>query len=287
MGFEREAPKDGKAITLPCGKCLSCLLERARQWAVRCMHEARMHEQNSFLTLTYDNEHLPKDGSLKVEHCQDFMKRLRSRISPTKVRFFLGGEYGEKLSRPHYHVLLFGYDFPDKRPAGNQGGHVLYESRLLNEVWGQGGARIGSVSFETAAYVANYAQKKVVGSQKVVNAHYQGRKPEFLLMSRRPGIGATWFARFSSDVFPRDEVVVRGRSTRPPRFYDGIFEREHPEVMSRIREKRELEAGRLEEFVSRSGYKVLISSSCNPVRLSDADKIARAKLALKRRSLEA
>lgn len=245
-----------------------------------------MHEENVFLTLTYDEAHLPAGGSLQVADCQLFMKRLRSRISPAKIRFFLCGEYGEKLSRPHYHALIFGHDFPDKRQAGKRGDHVLYESRVLDEVWGLGGARIGSVSFETASYVANYATKKIVGSPEVVNAHYQGRKPEFLLMSRRPGLGNAWFSAFGGDVFPSDEVVVRGVSARPPRYYDAIFARREPGEFERIRAKREESAARLEEFVARSGDRYMISPACNAVRLRDGEKVARAKLALKTRRIE-
>lgn len=245
-----------------------------------------MHTENSFLTLTYDNAHLPKDGSLKVEHCQGFMKRLRSRISPTKIRFFLCGEYGDKLSRPHYHSVIFGYDFPDKKPVGSWHGGVLYESGLLDEVWGHGGARIGSVSFESASYVANYATKKVMGSEEVVNAHYAGRKPEFLLMSRRPGIGASWFSRYGSDVYPRDEVVVRGVPCRPPRYYDQIGLVRCWSSTARVLERRDAFASRVEEFTTRSGDKVMISPSCNPQRLSDGEKNAQAKLATKSRRLE-
>jgi hypothetical protein len=99
-----------KELKLPCGRCIGCRLERSRQWAVRCVHEASLHEKNCFITLTYSPENLPKDGSLDVSHFQKFMKRFRKRFGPG-IRFFHCGEYGESLSRPHYHACIFGFDF--------------------------------------------------------------------------------------------------------------------------------------------------------------------------------
>ena len=100
-------------LMVPCGRCIGCRLDRSLQWAMRCVHEASMHEDNCFITLTFDDDHLG-DGSLKVSDFQNFMKRLRQAIAPKKVRFFHCGEYGAKLSRPHHHACLFGFDFPDK-----------------------------------------------------------------------------------------------------------------------------------------------------------------------------
>ena len=101
-------------LSLPCGQCSGCRLERSRQWAMRCVHEAAAYDCNAFITLTYDEENLPADGSLNYDHFQLFMKRLRKAIEPNKVRFYMCGEYGEENGRPHFHACLFGYDFPDK-----------------------------------------------------------------------------------------------------------------------------------------------------------------------------
>jgi len=274
----------GKVLGLPCGHCIGCRLERARQWAVRIMHEAEMHDACSFLTLTYNPENLPKDGSISVDTCQLFMKRLRARLEPLKIRFFLCGEYGEKFARPHYHVIIFGYDFPDKVFLKEENGLVLYQSALLSEVWGLGHCSIGSVTFDSACYVANYATKKITG--KDAADHYQGRRPEFLLMSRRPGVGRAWLDKFMTDVYPSDEVIVKGRQARPPRYYDLRLKAENPDLAESIRVKREVYASALEEEVLKSGVRVMVAPSRNARRLAVREKVAEARLRLKSRRME-
>lgn len=296
LSFSRS--DSGKALSLPCGRCIGCRLERSRQWAVRIVHESKMHESNSFLTLTYSPEHLPKDGSLSVEHCQRFLKRLRARLAPKRIRFFLCGEYGEKLGRPHYHAIIFGEDFSaDRFSLDNPGEFCLYDSELLRDAWGLGDVRIGSVSFDSASYVANYATKKIVGKREVVDAHYQGRVPEFLLMSRRPGIGRSWFDRFEFDVFPADEVISRGLQARPPRYYFQQIEKraslEFPEaewsaLLASLKLKREVESDKLNSVVTVKGFpqQVVVSDSRNDRRLQVRRVVAQAKLELKSRSME-
>lgn len=242
----------GVELKLPCGNCIGCRLERSRQWAVRCMHEASLYEENCFITLTYDDDHLPESGSLVKWHFQDFMKRLRARIAPRRIRFFMCGEYGERFSRPHYHACIFGFDFPDKVGCARQGSEYrLYRSALLESVWTSGFSLIGDLSFESAAYVARYVTKKVNGERAF--HHYMAMnpetgelyeiEPEFGLMSRRPGIGAEWYAKYHGEVFPSDSVLVNGRLTRPPRFYDKLLERDRPELLEEIKEERLREFG--------------------------------------------
>jgi hypothetical protein len=148
-------------IQVPCGQCIGCRLERSRQWAIRCVHEAYGHEDNAFITLTYAPEHLPHDVSLNISHFQKFMKRLRKAISPKLVRFFHCGEYGELNQRPHYHACLFGYDFPDKVLYTIRDECRLYRSPMLEKLWPMGFATVGDVTFESAAYVARYITKKL------------------------------------------------------------------------------------------------------------------------------
>lgn len=221
-------------IFLPCGQCIGCRLERSRQWAIRCVHEASLFERNCFITLTYAD--VPADGSLSIRTFQLFMKRLRKRFSSERIRFFHCGEYGEKFGRPHYHACLFNFDFSDKVLWKEKNGNRLFTSKILEKVWGHGYCVIGEVTFDSAAYVARYIMKKVTGRKAA--AHYGGRKPEYISMSRRPGIGRAWFDRFKSDVFPDDFVVVRGKKLRAPKFYDGLYELEHPEVFKALKEKR-------------------------------------------------
>ena len=281
----RGVRRAGEQLALPCGRCIGCRLERTRQWAVRLMHESELHEDSVFLTLTYAPEHMPKGGTLVKEHAQKFMKRLRARIAPVKVRFFLAGEYGEKLGRPHYHVILFGYGFPDKVVLKSDGEFTLYRSELLDNVWGSGNCVIGEVSFESAAYCASYTTKKITGAR--AKAHYKGRVPEFALMSRKPGIGAGWLEKFAGDVYPDDEVIVRGMSSRPPRYYDKFLELSEPDQFEELRAKRRQIAGALTEaMVCADGETRYFSASDVPERLAVREKVAQAKLKLKKRSLD-
>lgn len=194
-----------------------------------------MHEKNCFLTLTYDHEHVPKDGSLKLEDYQLFMKRLRKEYGPG-IRFYHCGEYGEENGRPHYHSLLFNHDFPDRKYFKGSGERSLYTSSSLSKLWPMGHSLIGNVTFESAAYVARYIMKKVKGDEK--EAHYGLRKPEYTTMSRRPGIGARWFEVYKGDVYPRDCVVVRGTECRPPRYYDSLLAKEDPSTFELLKIER-------------------------------------------------
>nr|UXQ87959.1 MAG: replication initiation protein [Microvirus sp.] len=235
------------SVTLPCGQCIGCRLEKSRQWAIRCHHEAQMHEQSSFLTLTYDNQHLPPDGTLIKKDFQDFMKRLRKQI-PQKLRYYHCGEYGEQTQRPHYHALLFGYDFPDKMlHSENHREEKLYTSDLLRQTWGKGHCLIGEVTFDSAAYVARYCMKKVNGKNAL--DHYttsvdletgliNTKQPEYSTMSLKPGIGRTWLDKYQSDVYPSDEVIINTKAMKPPKYYDNVYEIQDPENMGQIKRDR-------------------------------------------------
>lgn len=222
-------------ILLPCGQCIGCRLERSRQWALRCVHEASLHENNCFLTLTYDDDHFPAGGSLQLPDIQNFFKRLRDRISPVRLRFFQCGEYGEKFSRPHHHVCLFGYDFPDKELFfRTRQGISVYRSPMLEDLWKYGFSSIGDLTFETAAYTARYVLKKINGDS--ADEHYQGRKPEFVTMSRRPGIAADWAKKYFSDLYPKDFITIRGGiKCRPAKFYDRLFDKFHHSDMQKVK----------------------------------------------------
>lgn len=226
-----------RSVKVACGQCMGCRLEYSRVWAVRCSHEASLYEDNCFVTLTYSDDTLPFNGSLVKADFVGFHKRLRDRVGYGRFRFYACGEYGETTNRPHYHAILFNYDFPDKQLfTTSRSGHRLYTSEFLNDVWGFGHCQIGSVSFDSAAYVARYVTKKVTGP--LAADHYAGREPEFSDMSRRPGIGSAWLKKFTSDVYPSDNVVVNGVRCRPPRFYDNCFEVIDPVLFARIRGKR-------------------------------------------------
>ena len=148
----KEFNKELATFQLPCGKCLECRLDYARQWAIRCIHEAQMHPKNAFVTLTYSDEYL-KSPKLVYSDFQKFMKRLR-KSSEKKIRFYHCGEYGEESLRPHYHGLLFNYDFEDKKLFKEEQGNRLFTSETLSRLWPKGNHIIGEVSRGSSGYVA-------------------------------------------------------------------------------------------------------------------------------------
>lgn len=241
--FSRKyAFQDLPPVQIPCGQCVGCRLERSRQWAMRIMHEASLHETNCFLTLTYDDENCPGDMSLDKKHFQDFMKRLRKEHNGRILRYYHCGEYGDTTHRPHYHVCLFNYDFPDKvYYKTTETGNNLYTSQEAEKIWGMGFAPVGDLTFESAAYTARYVMKKVTG--KNADDHYKGRQPEYTTMSRRPGIGKNWYNQWATDVYPHDFTVVNGKKMRPPKAYDTYYEQDGGDLEA-IKKKRRT-SGRL------------------------------------------
>lgn len=152
-----------------CGQCLPCRINRRRLWSARLVLEATQHEHSLFLTLTYSPEYLPH--SVEVRHGQLFLKRLRERIKPLRVRYYLVGEYGDLTGRPHYHVALYGTRDVD----------------AIRAAWPYGHVHVGQITEHSAAYVVGYLCK---GMTKEEDARLNGRKPEFARMSLKPGIGA-------------------------------------------------------------------------------------------------
>ncbi len=268
-------------LTLPCGQCVGCRLERSRQWAIRCVHEASLYENNCFITLTFNDENLLKRDnpmSLDVRDFQKFMKRLRKEFG-NGIRFYHCGEYGDRYSRPHYHACLFNFTFPDLLLWKEVNGFRLYTSEILSRLWPYGYSSVGSVTFESAAYVARYIMKKITG--KSADEFYQfidfdsgewyQRKSEYTTMSRKPGIGSGWFDKWGMvDTYPNDYVVMRGRKMRPPRYYDTKLDADFLDVIKSSRLEKVL------EFTEDQTYR----------RLIDREKCAIAKLRLFSRNVE-
>jgi hypothetical protein len=261
--FSKTAGLVDQPVTVPCGQCIGCRLERSRRWAVRCMHEAQMHEDNSFVTLTYSEDHLPYRQQLTLRHHQEFMKRLRHHLpmywsdekdkwERKKIKFFHCGEYGDDFGRPHYHTLLFGFRPTDlKKWKENKDGDMLYRSDMLDSVWKKGMTVIGEVTFKSAAYVARYCTKKVTGDK--ADEHYEAvdletgeifqREPEYATMSRAEGIGKTWMEKYKADIYPSDSVIVNGHPQLPPPFYDTqLTEDEQLWIKARRKKKAALHA---------------------------------------------
>ncbi|QCQ85127.1 replication initiator protein [Blackfly microvirus SF02] len=234
-----------------CGNCTGCRHDKSAEWAVRCVHESQSHKQNIFITLTYRPEDLPYPPSLDLKTFQDFNKKLRKHVFETSgqhIRFYHCGEYGSKSRRPHYHAIIFGYDFPDKRlhKVDKKTGEQLYTSETLSKIWGLGFASIGTVTFNSAAYVARYIVAKINGDLAAdyyswhdpITGEIFDLKPEYATMSLKPGIARAWFDKYSTDVFPHDHVIIKGRKMRPPKYYDTLYERVHADAYRKLKTRR-------------------------------------------------
>lgn len=225
-------------LNLPCGQCIGCRLEKSRQWAIRCLHEASLHEKNCFITLTINpQQDLTRQTTLVKRDFQLFMKRLRKKYSNQHISYYYCGEYGEQYERPHYHACLFGFDLPDKKLFRESNGNRLYNSEILDKLWGLGHTIIGDVTFESAAYVARYITKKISGPDK--DLYYCGRLPEYTNMSKKPAIALNWIKQYHSDVYPSDEVIIKNKKVRPARYYDKFYEKEFAEQFDQVKSNRE------------------------------------------------
>lgn len=240
-------------LMLPCNKCFGCRLEYSRQWAVRCMHEAKYHDDNCFLTLTYDDENLPYGGTLVKRDLQLFNKRLRKKVG--RYRFYAGGEYGDLGERPHYHMCMFGYRPNDSIQLSKKG---LFTSPLVSQVWGKGFVSFGDLTFESAAYVARYCLKKIGATNKEDWQRLDDEtgeifqlEPPFPLMSRgtgreadkdtvwHRGIGSHFAQSYTSDIYPSDNIIGSGRVLgKPPRYYDKILEQTNEQLYEKVKESR-------------------------------------------------
>ncbi|AXH73205.1 MAG: replication initiator protein [Microviridae sp.] len=237
-------------VTIPCGMCIGCRIQRARTWALRCVHESKGHTFNSFVTLTYDDANIPDSQAIEKSTLQLFFKRLRK--AGYVFRYFAAGEYGSTTNRPHYHVLFFGIDFHDDRKlykrseTGN-----LYTSEKLSQIWGLGHAIIAGFNYTTAQYVAKYIIGKKLGKDSADSAVYSRLdlstgecfqvSPEFVLMSRRPGIGAEWYAQFADDAFPSDFLVHDGKKFTVPKYYLNKLEKSDENMHKSVKKKRRIE----------------------------------------------
>ncbi len=235
-------------LSLGCGQCKGCRIDKSQEWAARMVHESQMHQDNCFVTLTYNAENYPYNGSLDKSHFQKFMKRLRKHYESQKIRYFHCGEYGERLSRPHYHACLFGIDFSDRIPYSSANDVITYTSETLETIWGKGFTTCGELNWNTAAYTSRYIMKKITGKQ--AKQHYlktnehtdeiHELKPEYVTMSLQPGIGKDFYEKYKTDFFPSDECPIPGRgvSKKVPRYYERLYGEEQPEALAKIKTKR-------------------------------------------------
>lgn len=275
--FNAPSGTDGE-LEIPCGQCIGCRLKRAEAWAVRCVYESRMHRENCFITLTYDDDYLPPHGNLQYSDFQKFCKRLRK--SKGSFRFFMAGEYGEQEFRPHYHACLFGMCFDDRKLfKRSDSGCDVYTSENLSKLWPFGHASVGNLTYESAAYVARYVVKKVTGADAV--EHYLRSDeygevvhltPEFTHMSLKPGIGSSFYDKYGSEIRVRDACIVQGRERQVPRYFDKRLE---------VLDIDAAEAVAFDRYLARLNSKEVLTED----RLRTEEIVAKARLSFKKRFL--
>lgn len=249
-------------LELPCGRCMDCKIRRTQDWVTRATHEASLHDDNSFITLTFSDDglalrelqHGTHPYDLDMEDWQRFAKRLRKELKKQgrgTFRFFQVGEYGEQGLRPHYHALIFGQGFRDEgQQWTDELGHPTRESLTVAKCWPYGFHEVKEATPESIAYVCKYVQKKLYGHQlKALTERVDSEtgdcitvRPELASMSRGgksgKGIGHGWWNKYKSDAFPDDFIVIQGKKKPVPRYYAKQLEKENPEEWEQIRDRR-------------------------------------------------
>lgn len=275
FGFQRAKTKNGKdayvivkdseleyetlknwpgAFLAPCGHCLGCQLDYSRTWADRLLMELQYHDSAYFVTLTYDDDHVPrvvadyKDDGTPIEHlslvkrdAQLWMKRLRKQFSNDKIRFFLAGEYGSKTFRPHYHAIVFGLHLGDLQLLKKSAlGDDYYVSPRLSRTWPNGFSMVAAVTWQSCAYVTRYVTKKV-GTGKRFDYEHAGIEPPFSLMSNRPGLGLQYYLDHP-EMMETGETYIStedgSRTVKAPRYFYKHLERDNPELFAALSETR-------------------------------------------------
>lgn len=258
-------------LKIPCGQCIGCRLDYSRAWAVRCVLESKEYDNNYFITLTYNDENLPKNNSLSVRDLQLFIKRLREyyrrNFNYDNIRFFACGEYGSLGDRPHYHIIFFNLPLSDlKFFKANSLQDKLFISETISKLWPYGFHSVGSVNFETCAYTARYIVKKLKGADSV---YYEknGIIPEFVRMSRRPGIGEAYFNKNKDTIYLTDELMYADKSgqvhkVKPGVYFDKLYDIDNAEHLAKLKEKRQYVAentlkNKLNKTGKRNEYELL------------------------------
>lgn len=249
--------EESKLLYLPCGRCIGCRNDLTKDWAVRCYHESQLHDHNCVLTLTFDEDHINNTGTLVKEDVVNFIKRLRAYISRSellktkhrhlyrkRISYLYCGEYGHKFKRPHYHIILFGFDFPDKKfLKDSESGDQLFSSEILQKLWPFGFSTIGQMSMASAMYCASYITKYVSNKEKSLYYTDQQtgeyKQPEFGNASKKPALGLNWLKTYVNDISAHNSVIIADQKYRIPRYYLKKMEELFPNKYEKLKIKRE------------------------------------------------
>lgn len=249
-------------VYLPCRKCVGCRSDNAKMWSLRAYNEMKLHKDNCFITLTYDNNSdlVYKDplciATLRYKHFQNFMKRLRKRFPDDDIQYLVSGEYGLKDGRAHWHAILFGFDFPDKRLVYVSKGYNHYASDILNEVWSTydkttdtytpiGFTDLCNVDYDCCNYVAQYVLKKLPVGCNIpeINGYEIDRVEPMVRSSKRPAIGYNYFKKYGEQAVELGYQNVHNKGhnkkIKTPDYYYKKFEQVNPEQGEIIKKRKE------------------------------------------------
>lgn len=239
----------------PCGKCIACRIQKSREWSCRLLHELNYWDSASFITLTYDDDHLPADFSIHKEHLQLFFKRLRKALNGRKIKYFACGEYGDevidkktgqykyptRLGRPHYHAIIFGVSNTSKT-----------DKQIVKDCWRfcqwsnfRDDKTFGFVTYDSARYVSDYIFKKY--DKKKAEETYTSVNCEIPFRLVSQGIGLRYALENAEQIRHFNKITVRGRPVSLPRYYVDKLGLE-------LKEQSEKERKQWENYVKKYHY---------------------------------
>lgn len=244
MDKRAELKRQGRLLSLPCRHCVGCRLDKSREWANRCLMELSYHDTGWFVTLTYDDEHLPRNpaldhdtgeilsfhASLVKSDLQKFIKRLRK--NGQEIRYYAAGEYGTQTYRPHYHLIMFGLKLDDLESHGrNVQGDAYFTSQYISKYWPYGFNIVAPITWQTCAYTARYVMKKATHGFDKTFYDKAGIEPEFQTMSLKPAIGARYMYDHP-EIFDHAHFYVTtpdgGRKMYLPEYFKKKYAESHP-----------------------------------------------------------
>lgn len=258
----RRHVKAEKALLVPCGKCISCRIAHAREWSVRMYHEQSSWDKVVFVTLTYDDDHLPYEGTLIKEDLQGFFKRLRIRQDP--LRYYACGEYGEQTMRPHYHAIIFGRSVADRD--------------AIDKAWGYGHILCSAPSYKRMQYVAKYVGKAYFGN--VAKEVYGDRVPPFQLASQ--GLGREYARKNRIKLMREGTDTIDGVKVGIPGYYKKVLWLDPDRAAERAAQRDEDQDQELRS-------KGLVTDTDKAIEIykshDQRDRVVRAKLAMRERDI--
>lgn len=269
--------KNCRTVSIACRQCIGCRIMMQTAWTVRIMAEANMNSENWFITWTYDDAHMPVNGSLQYSDFQYLNRKLRKELG--SFRFFVAAEYGDSFGRCHFHSINFGLHLPDLEVKRFASGSVRYTSKTLERLWGKGNVFIGTVTPQSARYVASYCLKKLGG--KLAEDKYSRvdestgeivrLTPEFARMSLKPGIGASFFDKYWQEIVANRAVVgAGGVKYSIPRFFNERINAWDDDAL--------VSAIQADFATNAASYRAANEADFTPDRLAVREEVAKARV---------